>query len=73
MRYSKSTSLKVFLNHEEICIGSRVLLKDLLASKSITGAGVSVAVNNRIIDPKDWPELLLNGGDNVTVVSKTSR
>ena len=40
--------MKVFLNHQEICVGSRVTLRDLLAGRSMTGDGTSVAVNNRI-------------------------
>ena len=39
--------MKVFLNHQEICVGSRVTLRDLLAGQSITSDGVAVAVNNQ--------------------------
>ena len=48
--------MKVFLNHQEICVGSRVTLRDLLAGQSITSDGVAVAVNNRIISKEDWPD-----------------
>ena len=46
--------MKVFLNHQEICVGSRVTLRDLLAGRSMTGDGTSVAVNNRIVDKEEW-------------------
>ena len=60
--------MKVFLNHQEICVGSRVTLRDLLAGKSMTGDGTSVAVNNRIIYKEEWRETFLANGDKVTVI-----
>ncbi|MCH5329290.1 MAG: thiamine biosynthesis protein ThiS [Coprobacter sp.] len=65
--------MKVYLNNEEICIGSRVLLKDLMVSRSITEGGFSVAVNNRIIVPEEWKQVFVGNGDKVTVVAKTTR
>ncbi len=63
--------MKVFLNHQEICVGSRVTLRDLLASQSITPDGVAVAVNNRIISKEDWRSTFLANGDKVTVIRAT--
>ena len=60
--------MKVFLNHQEICVGSRVTLRDLLAGQSITGDGTSVAVNNRVISKDEWKETFLANGDKVTVI-----
>ena len=73
MKYSKNTKLKVFLNNEELCVGSRVLLKDLLVSRSISNSEFSVAVNNRIIAWEEWSSTMLNHGDKVTVVARTNR
>ena len=63
--------MKVFLNHQEICVGSRGTLRDLLAGQSITSDGVAVAVNNRIISKEDWPDTFLANGDKVTVIRAT--
>ena len=63
--------MKVFLNHQEICVGSRVTLRDLLAGQSITSDGVAEAVNNRIISKEDWPDTFLANGDKVTVIRAT--
>ena len=63
--------MKVFLNHQEICVGSRVTLRDLLAGQSITSDGVAVADNNRIISKEDWPDTFLANGDKVTVIRAT--
>ena len=60
--------MKVFLNHQEICVGSRVTLRDLLAGRSMTGDGTSVAVNNRIVDKEERRETFLANGDKVTVI-----
>ena len=49
--------MKVFLNHQEICVGSRVTLRDLLAGQSITS--------------EDWPDTFLANGDKVTVIRAT--
>ena len=61
--------MKVFLNHQEIYVGSRVTLRDLLAGQSITQDGVAVAVNNRVIAKDDWHDTMLADGDKVTVIS----
>ncbi|MEG1586435.1 MAG: sulfur carrier protein ThiS [Bacteroidales bacterium] len=61
--------MKVFLNHQEIYVGSRVTLRDLLAGQSITQDGVAVAVNNRVIAKDEWHETMLADGDKVTVIS----
>ena len=60
--------MKVFLNHQEICVGSRVTLRDLLTGRSMTGDGTSVAVSNRIVDKEEWRETFLANGDKVTVI-----
>lgn len=35
--------MKVFLNRQEICVGSRATLKELLLGQSITPEGIAVA------------------------------
>ncbi len=60
--------MKVFLNRQEIYVGSRVTLKELLAGQSISPEGVAVAVNNKIIHKEDWAETFLSNDDNVTVI-----
>lgn len=61
--------MKVFLNHQEIYVGSRVTLRDLLAGQSLTQDGIAVAVNNRVISKDEWQETMLADGDKVTVIS----
>ncbi|MEG0949627.1 MAG: sulfur carrier protein ThiS [Bacteroidales bacterium] len=61
--------MKVFLNHQEIYVGSRVTLRDLLAGQSITQDSVAVAVNNRVIAKDEWHDTMLADGDKVTVIS----
>ncbi|MCP9612016.1 sulfur carrier protein ThiS [Coprobacter tertius] len=63
--------MKVFLNHQEICVGSRVTLRDLLAGQSLTADGSTVAVNNRVITKEEWRETFLSNGDKVTVIKTT--
>lgn len=60
--------MKVFLNNQELCVGPRVTLRDLLAGQSITLNGTAVAVNNRVIPKEEWPEKFLENGDKVVVV-----
>ncbi|MEG1617020.1 MAG: sulfur carrier protein ThiS [Bacteroidales bacterium] len=64
--------MKVFLNHQEIFVGSRVTLRDLLAGQSITPEGVAVAVNNRVIVKDEWHDTMLADGDKVTVISAST-
>lgn len=63
--------MRVFLNLQEIFVGSRVTLRDLLASQS-TPEGVAVAVNNRVIIKEEWHDTMLADGDKVTVIAPTS-
>lgn len=60
--------MKVFLNLQEIYVGSRVTLRDLLAGQSLTQDGVAVAVNNRVISKEEWHDTMLADGDKVTVI-----
>ena len=60
--------MKVFLNHQEIFVGSRVTLRDLLAGQSISPEGVAVAVNSKIIHKEEWTETFLSNDDKVTVI-----
>ena len=60
--------MKVFLNRQEICVGSRVTLKELLLGQSITPEGIAVAVNTRIISKDEWAETFLSNNDKVTVI-----
>lgn len=64
--------MRVFLNHQEIYVGSRVTLRDLLAGQSITPEGVAVAVNNRVIIKDDWHDTMLADGDKVTVIAAST-
>lgn len=61
-------SIKVLLNRQEICVGSRATLRELLISQSIPTEGIAVAVNNRIIKKEDWAETFLANNDKITVV-----
>ena len=61
--------MKVFLNHQEIFVGSRVTLKDLLAGAGISAENSSVAVNNCIITSLEWAQTMLSDGDKVTVMN----
>ena len=63
--------MKVFLNHQEICAGSRVTLRDLLLGQSISSEGTAVAVNNRVIPKDEWMDTFLKDGDKVTVIQAT--
>lgn len=63
--------MKVYLNHQEICVGSRVTLRDLLAGQSITADGIAVAVNNMVIPKEEWRDTFLANNDKVTVIRAT--
>lgn len=60
--------MKVYLNYQEIFVGSRVSLRDLLLGQSLGSDQMAVAVNNRIISQDEWPGTMLTDGDKVTVI-----
>ncbi len=61
--------MKVFLNQQEIFVGSRVALRDLLAGQSLTQENIVVAVNNMVIPRDEWGTAMLADNDKVTVIS----
>ena len=61
--------MKVFLNQQEIFVGSRVALRDLLAGQSLTQENIVVAVNNMVIPRDEWESSMLTDSDKVTVIS----
>ena len=63
--------MKVFLNQQEIFVGSRVTLRDLLAGQSITHDGVVVAVNNRVIVKDEWHDTMLANDDKVIIIKNS--
>ncbi len=61
--------MKVFLNRQEICVGSRATLKELLLGQSITPEGIAVALNNRIIIKDDSADTFQSNNDKVTLIN----
>ncbi len=64
--------MKVYLNQEEIFVGTRASLRDLLVGKNVQTTDASVAVNNCVILSDEWHEKMLNDGDKVFVYYQTS-
>ena len=61
--------MKVFINHKPIDIsGDNQSLLDLLACENIATRGIAVAINNRVVSRKEWPETRLADGMNITVI-----
>ncbi len=60
--------MKVILNRQEICVGSRATLRELLLSQSIPTDGVAVALNNKIISKNDWDQTFLSNNDIIIVI-----
>ncbi|MCD7710246.1 MAG: sulfur carrier protein ThiS [Porphyromonadaceae bacterium] len=60
--------MKIYLNRQEIYVGSRCTLKELLLGQSITPEGIAIAVNNRVIRKEDWADTFLSNNDKVMVI-----
>ncbi|MDE6442818.1 MAG: sulfur carrier protein ThiS [Muribaculaceae bacterium] len=61
--------MKVVLNTREIEVASSVAtLEDLLKSESLTGRGMAVAVNNRVVPKNLYSETPLEEGMKITVI-----
>ena len=71
-RYILVACMKVILNQEEIFVGNRVSLRDLLAGKGITPDGNTIAVNNMVIPFEEWHTTMLADGCKVRVAQATS-
>ncbi len=61
--------MKVYLNQQEIFVGSRCSLRDLLAGSGSSTENTSVAVNNCIIPKDEWSTKMLKDSDKIIVMS----
>ena len=64
--------MKVFLNHDEIFVGTRCSLRDLLAGSGQSVDNSSVAVNNCIIPKEEWADKMLKDSDKIIIVAAQS-
>lgn len=56
-------------NHIEKFSDATLTVAELLARKGVTGGGVAVAVNNKIVGRNDWEARSLRSGDKVVIIS----
>ena len=61
--------MKVFLNQDEIFVGDRCSLRDLLAGSGHSTDNSSVAVNNCIIPKDEWSEKMRKDSDKVIIIA----
>ncbi len=64
--------MKVYLNQQEIFVGNRCSLRDLLAGSGSSVENSSVAVNNCIIPKDEWSDKMLKDSDKIIVMSAQS-
>lgn len=61
--------MKVFINKEEATLAEGATLDKLLTEKGLTGPGMAVAIDGKVIRRNDWPATPLSEGMEITVIS----
>lgn len=61
--------MKIEINHKEIEIADDCkTLSQLLSDEQLSGPGLAVAVDNRVVSRKDWDSFILSDGIKIIVI-----
>ena len=60
--------MKVFINHQPIEVETGANLADVLASQSLDGPGIAVAIGSKVIRKAERPAIVLEDGAEITVI-----
>jgi thiamine biosynthesis protein ThiS len=64
----KFMSIKIFVNGKEEMLEDKINISELLKQKNIRKEIVTIELNNKIINKKDYDTIFLNEGDKVEMV-----
>lgn len=61
--------MKISINKEEITVSEPVTLAELLTESGVTGPGIAVAIDGKVVRRADWAATPLSDGMEITVIS----
>lgn len=60
--------IQITINDEPRVLDNETTLSELIAKEANGGAGVAVAVNDRLIRRPDWGSTTITDGDHITII-----
>lgn len=61
--------MKISINKEEMTVSGPVTLAQLLTERGVTGPGIAVAIDGKVVRRDDWAATPLSDGMEITVIS----
>ncbi|MFH8142509.1 MAG: sulfur carrier protein ThiS [Muribaculaceae bacterium] len=61
--------MKISINKEEMTVSGPVTLAQLLTQRGVTGPGIAVAIDGKVVRRADWAATPLSDGMEITVIS----
>lgn len=61
--------MKISINKEEMTVSGAVTLAQLLTERGVTGPGIAVAIDGKVVRRADWAATPLSDGMEITVIS----
>lgn len=61
--------MKISINKEETTVSEPITLAELLTERGVTGPGIAVAIDGKVIRRADWAATPLSDGMEITVIS----
>ena len=61
--------MKIFINHSPLEIDGNPTVADLLVHQNLSGTGIAVAIDNKVVPRLLWNETYLSDGDRITVIT----
>jgi sulfur carrier protein len=71
-RFKKMKKMEITVNNQTLKLtGPSSVTQLLTAVLQIPGTGIAIAVNQAIVSKSDWPDYLLQPGDQVVLIKAT--
>lgn len=61
--------MKISINKVEMTVSGPVTLAQLLTERGVTGPGIAVAIDGKVVRRADWAATPLSDGMEITVIS----
>lgn len=61
--------MNITLNNKEITLPEGATLQQLIEEANLPTQNIAIAVNNTLILRDNWPQTILNNGDNVVAIA----
>ncbi|MDE6085365.1 MAG: sulfur carrier protein ThiS [Muribaculaceae bacterium] len=61
--------MKIYINNSQVEVDGDPTVADALVQQNLSGAGIAVAIDNKVVPRSRWNDTVLNDGDRLTVIT----